>query len=50
MRGLTRLKLSFAGENCLEDVDCDGIYRLFVEHQSQRRKSGCRKRGPKVLT
>jgi hypothetical protein len=39
MRGFDPSEIvKFAWEHCLEDVDCDGIYRLFVEHQSAEAK------------
>lgn len=39
MRGFDPSEIvKFAWEHCLENVDCDGIYRLFVEHQAAEAK------------
>ena len=39
MRGFDPSEIvKFAWEHCLEHVDCDGIYRLFVEHQTTEAK------------
>ena len=39
MRGFDPSQIvQFAWQHCLEDVDCDGIYRLFVENQAAEAK------------
>jgi len=39
MRGFDPTEIvKFAWENMYESVDCDGIYRLFVEHQAAEAK------------